>query len=318
MRLSFARAACATLSLLVASLACTSELGAYPIPALSPPVTSGMVYHVDANDLDGDGIAEGAFEGGVAGGKVNTWVDKASGYVVGDVNQDATQGTGTQQPNFITGGLNSRPVVRFDGVDDFLKSPAFAAPLAQPNQVFLVWKADSAGGSSSTAFDGLTSTNRNAVVYENVGTLSIGVFSGNGVVANYFTTAFSSPVVMSALFNDLNNGAGGADSSFRINGVTVNSTAPSGNQPLDGVTLGSRFAPQAGDLFSLDGYLAEVLIYDTPLSNADRDSVEQYLNFKWFDAASLAPIPEPSTLSLLALGAVGLALKTRRRRAGKN
>src|SRR5438270_11672244 len=49
-----------------------------------------------------------------AGGGVTHWTDQS-----GNLN-DATQSSDTQAPALINGVLNSRPVLRFDGVDDFL------------------------------------------------------------------------------------------------------------------------------------------------------------------------------------------------------
>lgn len=277
------------------------------------PVTSGLVYWVDANDLDGDGIAEGAGESGLASGSVASWADKAAGYVGGDASQTATQATSASRPLFVTSGLNSRPVVRFDGNDDIMQSPAFAAPLAQATEVFAVWKADSTSGDASVLMDGLSGSNRQAIVYEPVPGNSIGLYAGNGVVASYYATPFTDPIYMSAIFNDPDNSVAAPNGSFRINGVTVNTTANHGSQSLDGVTLGARFAPSGPLTYVLDGYIAELLIYNTPLSTTDRDAVEAYLQYKWFDAEStLPPAPEPGTGMLLLLG--GMLFAKRRRK----
>lgn len=50
----------------------------------------------------------------------------------------AVQATSTKQPKWYAGA--GTPYVRFDGVDDFLQTPAFAAPLAQPGTMILVAK----------------------------------------------------------------------------------------------------------------------------------------------------------------------------------
>ncbi len=281
-------------------------VGAMSNLSLATPITSGLVYWLDANDLDGDGNVEGVAEAGVGAGLVNTWTDRAAGYVGGDAAQNALGAIG-ERPLFVPNALNGRPVVRFDGVDDHLTSPAFAAPLAQANQVFMVWKADSTSGPvASVAIDGLSNGNRNAIVYEALSPDRIGLFAGAGSLSSYYATPFSDPIVLSAVFND------GA-ATMRIDGTTVFTGGLHGTDPMDGVTVGSRFAPFSGDWLSLDGYIAELLIFDTVLSDTDRNAVEQYLTFKWFDAASNPiPAPEPSSISLLMMGAAALLYRGRR------
>jgi len=276
---------------------------AFAVMVQSAPLTNNLVFWADAADLDGDGVSEGALESGLSGGLVTTWVDKAPDRGV----NTATQGTLANQPLLVLGALNSLPVVRFDGVDDFVQGTAFTSALHQPTEMFIVWKADSVGGAGAIAVDGLTSPGRQGISYENVSGLgnSIGVFSGLPVPANYYPYPFTNAVYMTALFNDLNNGPGAPDSSFRINGVDVKTNAPSGDLVMDGVTLGGRFDTFSGDRFSLDGYIGELLIYSSPLSATDRQATEEYLIAKW-------ALPEPSTTAFLALG--GLLLWLRRSR----
>lgn len=290
-----------TLNCMVAAAA----LGVCSIPALAVPVTNGLVYHLDASDLDGDGSAEGFGESGLDGSLVTTWVDKATA----DGQQTAFQASTANQPGLQTETLNGLPVVRFDGTDDFLKSANFNAVIPQ-TQVFLVWKADSTGGPiSSIAFDSNDGTNRNAIVYENVEGTRIGSYAGGGGSINNYTapTAFEEPIYLTGTFNI--NGPGMHN--IRINGVeAVNNTTGAGldaGQGLNGVTVGARFGECCGDAnLSLDGYIGEMLIYDVPLSEGDRDAVEAYLSNKWFE-----PIPEPSALALVGLA--GLAMLRRRR-----
>ena len=263
--------------------------------AQSAPLTNNLVFWADADDLDGDGVSEGALESGLSGALVTTWVDKAPDRGV----NTATQGTLVNQPLLVLGALNGRPVVRFDGGDDFLQSTAFTTVLHQPTEMFIVWKADSVGGAGAIAVDGLTSANRQSISYENVSGLgnSVGVFSGLAVPANYYPFPFTKAIYMTAIFNDLNNGPGAPDSSFRINGVDVKTDAPSGDWNMDGVTLGGRFDTFGGDRFSLDGYIGELLIYSSPLSASDRQATEEYLIAKW-------ALPEPSATVFFAFGGI--------------
>jgi len=72
--------------------------------AFSPASIAGLKLWLDASQITGlnDGDA------------VGTWADlSGNGY-------DATQATGSKKPTYQTNELNSRPVVSFDGVDDYM------------------------------------------------------------------------------------------------------------------------------------------------------------------------------------------------------
>ena len=52
--------------------------------------------------------------------------------------------------------------------------------------------------------------------------------------------------------------------------------------PLYGVTVGGRFELYGGNRHSLDGYIAELMIFGSLLDTTSRDAVESYLYQKWF------------------------------------
>lgn len=79
--------------------------------AFSPTDIAGLQLWLDASQIVGlnDGDA------------VSTWSDLSGNA------QHATQSTGSKRPTYKTSILNGKPVVRFDGVDDFLENGTFTA-----------------------------------------------------------------------------------------------------------------------------------------------------------------------------------------------
>jgi len=273
--------------------------------AQAGPVTNNLVFWVDADDLDGDGVSEGLGESGQTAGSVATWVNKSA------INgaPTATQGSALFQPTLTLGALNGRPVVRFDGLDDYLQSASFTTALAQPTEMYIVWKADSNGSPGGGFFaciavDGNSGSARQAVTYEFIGGQggdSLTMYGGAPTFgALIFNSTFSAPIYETAMFN-------GASSTMRVNGQSVaafNVNGGPGTESLGGVTLGGRYDLFGGDRLTLDGYIAELLIYSSPLNTTDRDAVESYLNGHW------SIVPEPTATLLLAVG--GLLLFHRR------
>lgn len=74
------------------------------------------VFWLDATDVDGDGVSEGAGEDGLSGGAVASWVDKSGG------GYDVAQTNAAKRPAHHVSGFGSRSTAYlvFDGVDDYL------------------------------------------------------------------------------------------------------------------------------------------------------------------------------------------------------
>lgn len=266
------------------------------LPAFAAPVTDGLILWLDGDDLDGDGTSEGLGESGLTGSSVNVWADKAT---TGGA-QSAVQ-SGTDAPTYTPNGLNTRSVLTFNSGN--LVTPAFD-PVAQP-QVYIVWKSNVADGATSFATDGLSAANRTLIDYEDFVAETpnrFGAFAGpDGRIQNYSAPmAFDEAVYETVSFNL--NGTGMHN--IRIDGVEVANNTEIGDRgdAFTGFTLGSLNGEDA----RLNGYIAEVLVYNAPLSATDRDAVEAYLNDKWF-----VVVPEPSALALLGLGALSMLRRRR-------
>src|SRR5262249_18800545 len=79
----------------------------------------------------------------MSGGVLSQWTDQSGN------NRNATQSSAGSQPTLVNGVLNGQPVVRFDGVNDFL---TFSLPVNGSNAMSLVLVAANAqnqnGGAS--------------------------------------------------------------------------------------------------------------------------------------------------------------------------
>ena len=279
----------------LAALAAGPTVLASSAHAVSIP-TTGLTFWVDASDPLGNGSTP-------VPGALSTWVNKAP-----TAQQDGlaavVQASPTNQPTLTTAatGLNGLPVVRFDGVNDFMQNP-FTTALGQATEIFMVWKADSIGGNASIAFDGFSPAGRQTMAYENQGGVNmIDMGAGTPAGANSgIASSFSTAIYTTAIYN--------GNGSLWIDGAPQTFTNPYvGTNPLDGVTLGGRYDTYpgggSGDRFSLDGYIAEMLVYNSPLDTTDRNAVESYLDNKWFVVST----PEPASAVLASIGIVGLAL----------
>jgi hypothetical protein len=222
-----------------------------------PADIPGCVLWLDANDVDGDGTPEGAGESVLSSGRVTTWMDKSGG------GRNATQSDTTLQATIVSSGLNDLPTVRFDGTDD---TYLFAA-LNDIRTVFWVIKED-VGASDERPLLGDGGTyhfmrGSNGIIWHNQfvsGYISGGTTRLDGSVIDGRTTALPR-----GDFHRL-------------------SLETTGNVGSNQLTKDRTYANRGWD-----GEIAEIVIYNQQLSDADRQEVADYLYNKWF----VAPPPSP-------------------------
>ena len=193
-------------------------------------------------------------DAGLAPGEVATWSDQ------GTAANDLAQDSALQQPTVVLDGTSRMPVVALDGVDDTL---LFGSRLGSIRTVFWVIRR------SPSMTPGYRMLLGDSVNYDFLGDTTTKLWSTSASVS-------------------VRNGV------TRLNGEVVNGTAtdrPGGLSVLSLVTTGSVKA----DAFSRDrtynrswwGDLAELVIYDRALSDAEVRSVEEYLAARY--GIELAP-----------------------------
>lgn len=189
-----------------------------------------------------------------SGGAVSAWNDQSG---TGDSNKNATQGTGSAQPTYVSSDaeFNNRATISGDG-GDFLETGTWAASLAQACTVFVVCKRDS--GAVAYAVDGLAET---------FGIASVSGYSAMlGPSMIYNTPDWSTPSVVVGEFN-------GASGKLYNSALTAIQTGDVGSGGATGLTL---FADNT-QLSNLVGTIAEIIVYDHILSTGNRTAVMNFL-----------------------------------------
>ncbi|MBX2908324.1 MAG: T9SS type A sorting domain-containing protein [Chitinophagales bacterium] len=205
----------------------------------------------------------------LTGGAVSSWGDASGGGFT------ALQGTAANRPIPTTvASLNNKPVVRFDGSNDFLLVNTFNQN--QPLTVFAIWKVSGTNTTSAnTLFDGVDATNRlTFMAYQ--GELRA---VGGGTALGYAKGIPTNYLLNSILYN------GSSQSEIYESGVKKTSSNTIGSNVLTALNIGRLFN-NAG---SLNGDIAEMIFYDRALDSIERQQVERYLRNKYAPPVSLGP-----------------------------
>lgn len=184
---------------------------------------------------------------------VTTWSDESgNGWDLG-------QATAGNKPTYRTGILNSKPVVRFDGTDDFMHNDNFN--LGGQNTIIVVYA---------------NRTGTNGSLFSND--------SANGPLQRDTTSFYhgSQPSITTTSLNSSNLYVALFDWNRRSHQVRLDS-AVAGSALGTGDISGTTFkigARGTGSEF-LNGDIAEVIVCGTVLGGNDLSNVESYLTTKW-------------------------------------
>jgi hypothetical protein len=200
-------------------------------------------------------VTPAALDGDPVGG----WQDQS-----GNGNK-ATQGTSTKRPALKLNIQNGLPVVRFDGVSDFLQTVSFS--FSQPAHVFLALQLRS-WGSTNRFMDGTTTDQ--VVIAQINASPELDLYDGSAFTCGNTGLAVGTFGTLSVLHN-------GASSELRVNGGTAATGNPGSNGCTAGLTLGSRW--DGALVCAVD--IGELLVYAPSLSTSQRQQVEQYLRTRW-------------------------------------
>ena len=171
-------------------------------------------------------------------------------------------------PIFKTGMLNGKPVISSDGVDDSMVT-TFGSLLSQPNTIFIVFSI-TAGSFQKQFFDSADPSfiNRHGMYGESSNKFAL-ISGGTASELNGIITVPTLFSVYSIIFNN-------ASSELFTNGVSGGTGNP-GSDAMGGIRVFSNSTPAGWAAMDV----AEILVYNSLLSNSQRMSVEAYLNTKY-------------------------------------
>ena len=230
----------------------------YMIPEIFPtgdePYDPNLPLHIDDPcEFWVDGQDASTFD--LTGILVNQWDDK-SGFDRHVLNAaaDATR------PTY---DINTGRVTFTAANNTFLQSAAFASALTQPNTVFVVYKI-SGSLITGAAFSGITnSAKRNQ--FGHVG-------SNFYILTNVLLTDGATDANDNIHVGEFN----GLASNYWINGA-LKISGNVGAGTLDGITLGKN---NTSTVYA-DVEIMEVIVYNSDISDTDRDVITAYLADKW-------------------------------------
>jgi hypothetical protein len=201
------------------------------------------------------------------GSTVAQWDDKSGNA------RHVSQATAANQPTYTASGLNGKPVLTFDGIDDFMSMSDFdnAVSLA------LVGSGGSAvapliSGAAPALFTPTWNVNASRIEYRGRTDTTIRQVNFGGAVDDFSIGFISLDAANSEV---MLSGNGGAQTSFS---QTINSADTTIN------TLGRDF--QGVTQFA-DGRIPEIVVASSLLSTTDRQKLEGYLAWKWGLEANL-------------------------------
>lgn len=208
------------------------------------------------------------------GDPVSTWVDSStSGF-------DLT-GSGASRPLYQTASLNDLPAVEFDGSDilDRANVPTLDLLSLEEASIFVVQYQNAADAQNTTFFYGIETAGNNRTLihatYDNTIYWDFqDGFNGRGAVAQpggwddaWHQLSVSMRTNNTSIIRV--DGSLLATCASCITTHTINDAYP--------LSLGAYAGPTTG----LTGFIAEIIVFDYALSDAQIDTVEANLNTKW-------------------------------------
>ncbi|NDC25154.1 MAG: hypothetical protein EB078_11975, partial [Proteobacteria bacterium] len=247
-----------------------------PAAFVNPTSIAGLQLWLDASDAS---TLYSATSGGslvAADGAVARWEDKSGN------GRHATQETSGNRPQRKSSIQNSKDILRFDGSNDLLRTSAnFPVTGNIETTVFVVYKKTNNAKGHIFGW-GDSGVSLGAFGFYDDGFWTAVAYAGGKA---FFTSGPTNNTWFVSMFRK-SAGAINSTTEARRNSVSVATSNHSTDTPNVQVGLFSVGRWANYDLSGTDGAvfqgdLAEIIIYNSALSDSDRSAVEGYLMSKW-------------------------------------
>lgn len=224
----------------------------------TPDTISGLKLWLKADSL---GLSDGT--------AVSSWTDSSG------TGNTATQATGANQPLYKTSIINGQPVVRFDGNNDFMNTGTTGFPSGNSDLTMItVFKATASGG-VVYAYGANTNSTTPHISASSSTQINISTFGSNDLVT-LPVSYLSQPTIATFKYTSSDGILRGYIRSPQV--AASDSGIGAQNFSVAGGTVGAFVG---GPNTFLNGDVAEVIVYNSALSDANRNIVESYLATKY-------------------------------------
>jgi hypothetical protein len=226
------------------------------------PTIAGQTIWLKADT----GVLNNSDATAVAGETVKTWQDQSGN------NYHLTQATDGLRPIYraTEATLNSKPVLDFDGVDNFLLRTTDTI-LGTGRTIFCAWTLRSGTSATGDLFSGgagdVALFRGNS---ESVAGVSMNKRMWNGSYSTNIVYEYAVGYYSTFVYN-------GLTSVHYRNGVSAFAGSTTGSGAGLGISIGARYTGLNPEKM----YLAEFIVYDSVLSAPNREAVELYLKTKY-------------------------------------
>ena len=203
---------------------------------------------------------------------VVTWEDSSS------ANNDADQGTAGNRPTYRTNVINGKPVVRFDGTDDYLQVDPELNTAEGDLTVIAVIRPTSVGGIETFYSEGSSTDDLQLRVARINGATPKAEAAHLNTAGDNITTIGTTTILDNTAYLVTAKWTATTQVIY-LAGTQEDSDAFGSAPTVDRTAIGCLLRAAAGDFFG--GDIAELIVYDSALSDANRGTVETYLTTKY-------------------------------------
>jgi hypothetical protein len=248
--------------------------------AFTPSTIAGLVFWLDSSDAATLAQDEAGTTPAVAdNAPVARWADKSgSGWHMLSPNGVAG-GNDTNRPALKTAIINGKPVIRTNGTISFMRRITTISITGDDLTVFAVTRRVafvdaneallSIASSASNDFDNVEGT----VIGHSVSSTDISDSRDDVILSDLTHPSNGTSFIYSSKYD-------GTNQIGYLNGVAGTPVACAGSFSSEKISLGFRNSAASISNPNNRDY-AEILIYDSDLSDANREAVESYLAAKW-------------------------------------